>query len=86
LPYRDRNATVERAPYIDIYLGETRIYKRTSRTLLFTCCPDVGRFLEPVRGCFAIRMPQGFSNALSVKLAVLYMEQYLLNPRARSAR
>jgi hypothetical protein len=81
LPYRDRNAIVERGPLIDIYLGETRIYKRTSPTLLFACCPDVGRFLEPVRGRFAICLPPGFSNALSVKLAVLYM----LNSRARSA-
>jgi hypothetical protein len=38
-----------------------------------------------VHGRFAIRLPQGFSNALSVKLAVLYMEQYLLNPQVRVA-
>jgi hypothetical protein len=85
LPDRERRHIAERRPYIDIYLGDTRVYKRTSQTMLFACCPDIGRFTEPVHGQFVIRLPQGFSNALSVKLAVLYMEQYLLNPLVRGA-
>jgi hypothetical protein len=38
-----------------------------------------------VNGRFAIWSPQGSSNALSVKLAILYMEQYLVNPQVRAA-
>ncbi|KAF3034904.1 hypothetical protein E8E12_005252 [Didymella heteroderae] len=36
-------------------------------------------------GRFVVRLPEGFSNVLTVKLAVLYMEQYLLNPKVRTA-
>jgi hypothetical protein len=42
LPDRERRHIVDRRPYIDIFLGETRVYKRTSQTLLFARCPDVG--------------------------------------------
>lgn len=85
LPHHERKAIVEAEPYIDTFLGDTRVYKRTSRTLLFASCPDIGRFLELKHGRFAICLPEGFSNVLAVKLAVLYMEQYLLNPRVRDA-
>ena len=85
LPHHERRSIVEHGPYIDIYLGETRVYKRTSRTLLFASCPNVGRFLKPMHDRFAICLPDGFSNVLAVKLAVLYMEQCLLNPRVREA-
>jgi hypothetical protein len=85
LQYHERKAIVEHGPYIDVYLGDTRVYKRTSRTLLFASCPDVGRFLEPMHGRLAVCLPQGFCNALAVKLAILYMEQFLLDPRVRKA-
>jgi hypothetical protein len=85
LPFCERKAVVEEGPYIDTYLGNTRVYKRTSRTLLFASCPDIGRFLEPRHGGLAICLPEGFSNALAVKLAVLYTEQYLLDPKVRDA-
>jgi hypothetical protein len=75
LPQRDRNDIVTNKPHIDICLGNTRVYKRTSRALLFAFCPNIGRFLEPVNGSLAVRVPQSFSKALTVKLAVLYMEQ-----------
>jgi hypothetical protein len=83
LPPLERKSIVEDGPYIDTYLGDTRVYKRTSRTLLFASCPDIGRFLEPKYGHLAVCLPEGHTNALAVKLAVLYMEQYLLNPRVR---
>ncbi|KAL1655089.1 hypothetical protein SLS61_002399 [Didymella pomorum] len=38
-----------------------------------------------MHGRFVIRLPGGFSNALAVKLAVLYMEQYLLSPQVCTA-
>lgn len=57
----------------------------TTRTLLFAIYPDAGRKIEPMHGRFVIRLPGGFSNALAVKLAVLYMEQYLLSPQVRTA-
>jgi hypothetical protein len=85
LPLNERKDIVEQGPMIDWYLGDTRVYKRTTRTLLFTLCPDIGRHLEPLGGRFVIRLPQGFSNVLAVKLAVLYMEQYMLNPKIRTA-
>ena len=85
LPQRDRNGIVTNKPHIDIYLGNTRVYKRTAKALLFAFCPDNGRFLEPVNGSLAVRLPQGFSNSLTVKLAVLYMEQCLLTPAVRDA-
>lgn len=85
LPLYERRWIVELGPYIDIYLGETRVYKRTSRTLLFASCRDIARFLEPVKGCLAVRLPQRLTNALTIKLAILYMEQFLLDSRTRSA-
>jgi hypothetical protein len=85
LPLDERRDIIEQGPTIDFYLGNTRVYKRTTRTLLFAICPDVGRHVEPLDGRFVIRLPDGFSNALAVKLAVLYMEQYLLNPKVRTA-
>jgi hypothetical protein len=80
LPHRKRNDIVTNKPLINIYLGNTRVFKRTSKALLFAFCPDIGRFLEPVNGTLAVRLPHGFSISLSFKLAVLYMEQYLLRP------
>ncbi|KAH7089960.1 hypothetical protein FB567DRAFT_438781 [Paraphoma chrysanthemicola] len=85
LQHHERKAIIEHGPFIDVYLGDTRVYKRTSRTLLFASCPDVGRFLEPMHGQLAICLPQGFCNVLAVKLAVLYMEQFLLDDRVREA-
>jgi hypothetical protein len=85
LPLYERQRIVELGPYIDIYLGETRVYKLTSRTLLFASCPDVARILGPVHGRLAVRLPQRLTNALTVKPAILYMEQYFLDPRIRSA-
>jgi len=85
LPHHERRSIIEQGPYIDIYLGDTRVYKRTSRPLLFASCPDIGRFLSPIQGSFAICLSEGFTNTLTVKLAVLYMEQYLLSPRVREA-
>lgn len=76
---------MERGPTIDFYLGNTRVYKRTTRALLFVICPDIGRHIEPLHGRFVIRLPDGFSNALAVKLAVVCMEQYLLSPKLRTA-
>ncbi|KAH5514229.1 hypothetical protein HBI52_113250 [Parastagonospora nodorum] len=83
LAHHERRSIVGQGPYIDIYLGDIRVYKRTSRPLLFASCPDIGRFLSPIQGSFAVCLPDGFTNALTVKLAVLYMEQYLLSPRVR---
>lgn len=85
LPLADRRDITEQGPIIDWYLGESRVYKRTTRTLLFAFCPDVGRHIEPLGGRFVIKLPHRFSNVLAVKLAVLYMEQYLLSPRIRTA-
>lgn len=85
LPVSERKNIAEQGPIIDWYLGDTRAYKRTTRTLLFAFCPDVDRHIVPLHGRFVIQLPQGFSNVLAVKLAVLYMEQYLLNSRVRSA-
>lgn len=85
LPLKERRDIMERDPTIDWYLGDTRVYKRTTRALLFAFCPDVGRHIEPLHGRFVIRLPQGFSNMLAVKLGVLYMEQYLFNPKFREA-
>ena len=86
LPLNERRDIMEQGPIIDWYLGsDKRVYKRTTRTLLFAICPDVGRHIEPMDGRFVIRLLDGFSNALAVKLAVLYMEQYLLSPKLRSA-
>ncbi|KAH6642597.1 hypothetical protein C7974DRAFT_385748 [Boeremia exigua] len=85
LPLDQRRDISEQGPFIDWYLGDTRVYKRTTRTLLFAFCPDIGRHIVPLDGRFIIRLPQGFSNVLAVKLAVLYMEQHLLNPRIGSA-
>jgi hypothetical protein len=80
LSYEERRSIATRGTSIDVYLGETRVYKRVSRALIFACCPDVGRFPEPMCSRFVIRLPQSFSKALSVKLAILFMEQYLINP------
>ncbi|KAH7073481.1 hypothetical protein BKA63DRAFT_444578 [Paraphoma chrysanthemicola] len=85
LQHHERKAIIEHGPFIDVYLGDTRVYKRTSRTLLFASCPEVGRFLEPMHGQLAICLPQGFCNVLAVKLAVLYMEQFLSDERVREA-
>ncbi|KAF3053678.1 hypothetical protein E8E11_010997 [Didymella keratinophila] len=86
LPLNERRDIVEQGPIIDWYLGgDKRVYKRTTRTLLFAICPDVGRHIEPMDGRFIVRLPDGFSKALAVKLAVLYMEQYLLSPKLRTA-
>jgi hypothetical protein len=85
LPHRRRSDIVTNKPHIDIYLGNTQVIKRTSKTLLFAFCPDIGRFLEPTHGSFAVRLPHGLSNALAVKLAVLYMERYLLHSEVRDA-
>ncbi|KAF2128956.1 hypothetical protein P153DRAFT_376285 [Dothidotthia symphoricarpi CBS 119687] len=85
LPNHERKAIIEQGLFIDIYLGNTRVYKRTSKTLLFAFCSDIGRFLEPLSDRFIVRLPHGLSNSLTVKLAVLYMEQYLLNHKVRSA-
>ncbi|KAH3976703.1 hypothetical protein HBI70_033810 [Parastagonospora nodorum] len=83
LAHHERRSIVGQGPYIDIYLGDIRVYKRTSRPLLFASCPDIGRFLSPIQCSFAVCLLDGFTNALTVKLAVLYMEQYLLSPRVR---
>ncbi|UPX18194.1 uncharacterized protein EKO05_0008500 [Ascochyta rabiei] len=85
LPLKERRKIMEQGPTIDWYLGDTRVYKRTTRALLFAFCPDIGRHITPLDGRFVIRLPQGFSNVLAVKLAVLYMEQYLLSSRIRNA-
>jgi hypothetical protein len=85
LPHRRRSDIVTNKPHIDIYLGNVRVFKRTSRTLLFAFCPDIGRFLKPTHGSLAIRLPHGHSNALAVKLAVLYMERYLIDTGVRNA-
>jgi hypothetical protein len=85
LPHRRRSDIVTNKPHIDIYLGNVRVFKRTSRTLLIAFCPDIGRFLKPTHGSLAVRLPHGHSNALAVKLAVLYMERYLLDPGVRDA-
>lgn len=85
LPLNERRDIMEQGPIIDWYLGDTRVYKRTTRTLLFAICPDIGRYIEPLDGRFVIRLPEGFSNVLAVKLAVLYMKQYLLSPKVRTA-
>jgi hypothetical protein len=85
LSLNERRDIMEQGPVIDWYLGNTRVYKRITRTLLFAICPDIGQHIEPLDGRFVIRLPEGFSNALAVKLAVLYMEQYLLSPKVRSA-
>jgi hypothetical protein len=84
-PHRERNDRVMAKPNMDIYFGNTRVFKRTSRLLLFAFCPDIGPFLEPVNGILAVRLSNGISNSLSVKLAVLYMEQYLLTPEVHDA-
>ncbi|KAJ4378976.1 hypothetical protein N0V86_005853 [Didymella sp. IMI 355093] len=85
LSLNERRTIMEQGPVIDWYLGNTRVYKRITRTLLFAICPDVGWYIEPLDGRFVIRLPEGFSNVLAVKLAVLYMEQYLPSPEVRSA-
>lgn len=85
LPHRERRSIVENGPYIDIYLGSIRVYKRISRAPLFASCPDISHFLSPTQGSFAACLPEGFNNALAVKLAVLYMELYLLSPEVRDA-
>lgn len=38
LPLSERRDVVESGPVIDFYLGGTRVYKRTTRTLLFAIC------------------------------------------------
>jgi hypothetical protein len=83
LAYHECRSIVGQGSYIDVYLGDIRVYKRTSRPLLFASCPDIARFLSPIKGSFAVCLSEGFTNALTVKLAVLYMEQYLLSPRVR---
>jgi hypothetical protein len=83
LPQHHRIAIDEHAPLIDIFLGSTRVYKRTSKTLFFAFCPDIGRFIEPVNKGFAVQLPNAFSNALVVKLAVSYMVQFLLDVPVR---
>lgn len=80
----DRKAIVEQGLLIDWYLGDTRVYKRTTRTLLFAFCPDIGRHIVPHDGRFVVRLPQGFSNVLTVKLAVLYMEECMLSPNIQN--
>lgn len=85
LSFDERRDIMEQGPIIDWYLGDTRVYKRTTRTLLFAVCPDVGHHVEPLDGRFVVRLPEGFSTVLAVKLAVLYMEQYLLSSKIRTA-
>ncbi|KAJ4340600.1 hypothetical protein N0V95_007448 [Ascochyta clinopodiicola] len=85
LPLKERRGIMAQGPTIDWNLGDTRVYKRTMRALLFAFCPDAGRHITPLDGRFVIRLLQGFSNVLAVKLAVLYMEQYLLSSRIRNA-
>lgn len=84
-PYTKRKDIVEKGPYIDIYLGRTRVYKRVATVLLYAFCPDIGRYIEPHMKRFIVRLPHGFSNVLAVKFAVLYMEEYTLHPRFRTA-
>lgn len=85
LPLNERRKITERGPTIDWYLGNTRVYKRTTRILLFAFCPDIGRHMVPREGRFVIQLPQGFSNVLAVKLSVVYMELYILDEKIRSA-
>lgn len=80
-----RKAVVETAPFIDVYLGDTKVYKRVSKALLYSFCQEIGRFLGGTNGRWVIQLPEGFSNALSVKLAVLYMEEYVQHPEFRQA-
>jgi hypothetical protein len=81
LPHYIRKSIAVNGPYIDVFLGETHVYKRTSKTLLFAFAPNVGQLLVPMNGQFVVRLPHDFVNVLAVKLAVLYMEQCLLSPR-----
>jgi hypothetical protein len=85
LPCHECRSIVEEGSYIDIYFGDTRVYKCTSGTLLFASCPDIGRYLMTMHGCLAVCLPEGLSNVLAAKLAVLCMEQYLLSPIVRHA-
>ncbi|KAF1952059.1 hypothetical protein CC80DRAFT_423379 [Byssothecium circinans] len=83
-PFPMRKSVVETGPFINIYLGKTRVYKRISYTLIFSFCPEIGRFLAPHdEGELAIKFPEGFSNVLSVKLAIQYMENYVIHSRFR---
>jgi hypothetical protein len=84
-PYTFRKDIVEKGPYIDVYLGATRVYKRVSKALLYAFCRDIGRFLVCWNSQFLVQLPHGFSNVLSVKLAVGYMEECVLHPHFRSA-
>jgi hypothetical protein len=84
-PYTFRKDIVEKGPYIDVYLGATRVYKRVSKALLYAFCRDIGRFLVCCNSRFIVQLPHGFSNVLSVKLAVGYMEESVLHPRFRSS-
>jgi hypothetical protein len=70
---------------LSTFTSARRVYKRVSRALIFTCCPNAGQFLEPKCSRFVIHLPQSSSNALSVKLVILFMEQYLINPGVRIA-
>jgi hypothetical protein len=81
LPHHLRTSIALHGPYIDVFLGETRVYKRTSKALLFASCPDIARFLEPLNGRFVLRLPHGLVPVVAVKLAVLYMEQCLVTPQ-----
>lgn len=85
LNHRHRRAIVEQDPLIDIYLGTTRVYKRSSRVMLLASCPDIRRFLKPVQGHEAVCLPDGSGNVLAVKLAVMYMEQYIIEIKFRQA-
>jgi hypothetical protein len=83
--YTFRKDIVEKGPYIDFYLGATRVYKRVSKCLLYAFCPDIGRAVVCCNSRFVVQLPHGFSNVLSVKLAVGYMEECVLQPRFRSS-
>ncbi|KAF2179057.1 hypothetical protein K469DRAFT_674710 [Zopfia rhizophila CBS 207.26] len=80
----ERIKVVQDRPYMDVFLGSIRLYKRVSKVLLYSFCPDIGRFIEPCDGRFIVRLPHGITNALAMKLAVLYMEEYTLDPYFRA--
>ncbi|KAF2711084.1 hypothetical protein K504DRAFT_375470 [Pleomassaria siparia CBS 279.74] len=85
LPYFKRREIVEKPPFIEIYLGATRVHKRVSKTLLLAFCPDIGRFIQCSDSRFLVRLSYAFNHMLSVKLAVQYMESYALHTRFRTA-
>ncbi|KAF2118771.1 hypothetical protein BDV96DRAFT_487978 [Lophiotrema nucula] len=86
LPDPVRKGMVENGPFIDVYLGSTRVYKRIPKVLIYAFCPDIGRFVGVENAQFAIKIPNGVSNVLSVKLAVIYMEEFVMDPRFRLAK